>query len=276
MTGEILHDILKSINYNLKAKGRTVLFMDNAGCHPSDLAEHYSNIKVMFLQPNTTSKLQPLDLGIIMNFKVYYRKFLMRFILGKIEERTTATDVKSVTILHAIRWVSQAWKEVRSEVIKKCFRKAGILNGSFHVVSRDVPAVDPFLDLDDDDEDHVYVDEEMQDLITQLQIENPCSAEELALADEDVPVCSDLDDDNWKQTLLSEICAPISKSARTKDTGEQTNEESDEEVVDELPPPPVFKSYTEAIACLEDVHHFLEHKGHTGEATSYIIDEYTV
>ena len=128
MTGEILHDILKSINYNLKAKGRTVLFMDNAGCHPSDLAEHYSNIKVMFLQPNTTSKLQPLDLGIIMNFKVYYRKFLMRFILGKIEERTTATDVKSVTILHAIRWVSQAWKEVRSEVIKKCFRKAGILN----------------------------------------------------------------------------------------------------------------------------------------------------
>ena len=128
-----------------------------------------------------------------MNFKVYYHKFLMRFILAKIEECTTATDVvKSVTILHAIRSVSQAWKEVRSEVIKKCFRKAGILNGSFHVVSRDVPAVDPFLDLDDD-EDDVYVDEETQDLITQLQIENPCSAEELALADEDVPVCSDLD-----------------------------------------------------------------------------------
>ena len=51
-----------------------LLMMDNAGCHPHDLEGKFSNVKVVF-PANTTSKLQPLDLGIIKNFKSYYRKF---------------------------------------------------------------------------------------------------------------------------------------------------------------------------------------------------------
>ena len=92
MTGEILSDILSYLNQKLRSKGRSdLLFMDNAGCHPSDMADKYSNIKVLFLPPNTTSKLQPLDLGIIQNFKLHYRKLLMRFVLTKIEECATAS-----------------------------------------------------------------------------------------------------------------------------------------------------------------------------------------
>ena len=109
-------------NRKLRSTGRSVvLLMDNAGCHPPDLKEAYTNIKIIFLPPNTTSKLQPLDLGIIQNFKVHYRKLFLRF------ECSTASDVtKCVDVLQAIRWVAQAWKAVKEETISKCFWKAGV------------------------------------------------------------------------------------------------------------------------------------------------------
>ena len=79
-----------------------------------------------------TSKLQPLDLGIIQNFKTHYRKLFLRFVISKIDECDTALEViKSVNILQAIRWVAQAWEEVKQETISKCFRKAGVLGESF-------------------------------------------------------------------------------------------------------------------------------------------------
>ena len=156
--------------------------MDNAGCHPSDLKEKYSNIKIIYLPPNTTSMLQPLDLGIIKNFKVYYRKLLMRYILAKIETCSSASEVlQSVNVLHAIRWVAEAWKNVSETTIKKCFRKAGILRHDFSVVSPLVVASDPFSDIDDCDLDESDDGgcEELTELIHRIQgPENACSVSE--------------------------------------------------------------------------------------------------
>jgi len=153
MTGEILSDVLSKVNARLKRKGWSVLLlMDNAGCHPSDLKDKFSNISVVFLPANTTSKLQPLDLGVIMNFKVYYRKLLMQFVLARIEKCSSATEVaKSVAILRAIRWIAQKWDSVYPEVVQKCFRNAGILDKDLKVK---MPAAcsnnDPFVACDSD------------------------------------------------------------------------------------------------------------------------------
>lgn len=170
MTGEILSEILAKINRQLMAKSRFIaLILDNAGCHPHDIEGKYSNIKVIWLPANTTSKLQPLDLGIIQNFKTYYRKLLLKYVLSKIDECDTGSEVaKSVNVLLAIRWIAPAWNSVQESTICKCFHKAGILSDDGNIVSR--IEGEPFEDLDSC--------QELQGLVDEVMPGERCSAEE--------------------------------------------------------------------------------------------------
>ena len=110
MTGEIMHHILQKVNHRLILEGRSILLlMDNAVFQPEDLSTKFSNINVVFLPLNTTSVLQPLDFGIIQNFKIHYRKLLIQHVITRIEECSTAHEVvKSVSVLLASRWVAEA------------------------------------------------------------------------------------------------------------------------------------------------------------------------
>ena len=47
------------------AERNILLFMNNAPFHPENIVVLYSNMKVVFLPKNTTSRLQALDAGII-------------------------------------------------------------------------------------------------------------------------------------------------------------------------------------------------------------------
>lgn len=69
MTTDVMKEVLAKLNAKLKRKERKILLlMDNASCHPHNLADTFSNI--------TTSMMQPLDAGIIVNWKVKYKKKL--------------------------------------------------------------------------------------------------------------------------------------------------------------------------------------------------------
>ena len=112
MTGEILDEVLTKLNRCLSSCSRSVvLLMDNAGCHPHELKEKYSNIKIVFLPPNTTSHIQPLDLGIIQNFKIHYRKLLLCFVLSKIDETDDTASQIVNSVSKAIRWVLCSLKD---------------------------------------------------------------------------------------------------------------------------------------------------------------------
>ena len=60
MTEDIFISVLTKFNRKLLSKGRNiVLLMDNDGCHPEGVVkDQFNNIKVVFLPPNTMSKLQ--------------------------------------------------------------------------------------------------------------------------------------------------------------------------------------------------------------------------
>lgn len=76
----------KELNFKI------LLIIDNAPGHPH--LDH-PNIKVVFLPPNTTNLIQPLDQGIIATFKKYYLKRTFAFIFDKIEnEDKTITGVR--------------------------------------------------------------------------------------------------------------------------------------------------------------------------------------
>ena len=189
MSGEIMVSYLTTFNQKMRGQKRSVLLLlDNAGCHPPDqLQEKFSNIKIVFLPTNTTSKLQPLDLGIICNFKLHYRRLLLQYVLAKIDTATTATEItKSINVLTAIRWVALALREVKSTTIQKCFRNAGILNTDLDVIALD--EADPFQTIDEDLEISSLISRTMGTL-------HQCTAEEYVNGDNSLSVCVDMDDD---------------------------------------------------------------------------------
>ena len=97
--------------------------MDICSAHPD---VQLSNVKLVFLPPNTTSRLQPCDAGIIANLKTLYRKRLLRHVLAEMDSADSATALsKQVNVLDAIGWASLAWAGVCDTTIKKYFARCG-------------------------------------------------------------------------------------------------------------------------------------------------------
>ena len=189
---DVLEKVLEKLNYIMKLKNRNVLlFLDNEPVHPENLVGKYSNIKIVFLP--TISRLQPLDAGIIENFKVKYRKKLLRHVIARISNDRSASDIaKEVGILQAITWVVAAWKEVSETTIKNCFAKYGIVQ---QVVENDESELDDgFAEL-------------FKELTQMNEAENDFTADEYIDFDNEIssfhpPINSDMVD--WKAASIQD------------------------------------------------------------------------
>ena len=124
MTSKIFVDWVERTNQKFRFENRNVLmFVDNCSSHPDVEA---SNLRMVFLPPNTTSKLQPMDAGIIQSVKINYRKRLLRHLISRMDACNTASElVKLVNILDAILWIKDVWSSLPSSTIQKCFTKCG-------------------------------------------------------------------------------------------------------------------------------------------------------
>lgn len=120
MTKILFKDWLKKVDKQMKINRKKILlFIDNCAAH-TDLPT-LANVKVMFLPANTTSKLQPLDQGIIHTFKRFYRREVVKHILTSLEENSSP----DINVLLAMKFARKAWYLVSDVTVKNCFKKAG-------------------------------------------------------------------------------------------------------------------------------------------------------
>ena len=126
---DVMLAVLKRFNWKLLFEQRKViLFLDNPILHPESMVDSLSQIKIIFLPKNTTSRLQPPDAGINQNFKVKYRKRLVKYVLN--ENSSKMRIIKDVNILMAIQWAQEAWKEATGTAIEICFEKCGVVKSN--------------------------------------------------------------------------------------------------------------------------------------------------
>ncbi len=102
MMQEIFLEWLKGFDLHA-SRHKVLLIMDNFSGHiPLDqLPNHIQlrNTTVFYLPPNATSKIQPCDVGIICNFKAYYRRRFNRLLLQRLEDNVA--DPEKIDILYA-------------------------------------------------------------------------------------------------------------------------------------------------------------------------------
>ena len=106
------------------ANRKVLLLLDNCSAHIPlvNIPNHIQlqNTTVFYLPPNTTSKIQPCDAGIIRNFKAYYWRHFNCLLLQCLEDQVETPE--KIDILQAIRMAVMAWtSNVKPETIRNCF-----------------------------------------------------------------------------------------------------------------------------------------------------------
>jgi hypothetical protein len=97
------------VEYKDKGEGRKVLLlMDNFSAHELAVQlvgglQGLSNVRIAWLPPNTTSVWQPMDQGIIVSFKLQYRKQWIEYMIRAHE--ANKNPQKTVNLLKAIQWI---------------------------------------------------------------------------------------------------------------------------------------------------------------------------
>ena len=124
MTASLMEERLTYFNAKMKRqKRKMLLFLDNVTCHPHITM---SNVELVFFPANTTSLTQPMDQGVIRSLKVHYRRFVLHFLVAKMDSCSNVTELtKSIDVLKEINRVAQAFKKVLSSTVQKCFAHAG-------------------------------------------------------------------------------------------------------------------------------------------------------
>ena len=126
MDGDLFTEWVKELDRKYAAQGRKIaLIVDNCPAHPK--VDGLKAIELIFLPPNTTSKTQPMDQGVIRSLKVFYRHSIIKRYITSIDGGRSPTNVN---MLEAMTLLTVAWECVSPITLVNCFRRAGMSSES--------------------------------------------------------------------------------------------------------------------------------------------------
>lgn len=96
--------------------------MDNAPSHPSaeQLKTSDGMIFVMFMPPNVTPLIQPMDQNVLRLTKLFYRNSLLSSIITG--DDVVGEALKKITLRDAVIHLVAAWEKLSPQVIAKCWQ----------------------------------------------------------------------------------------------------------------------------------------------------------
>ncbi|GES82028.1 CENP-B homolog protein 2-like [Rhizophagus clarus] len=189
---------LQEFDYQVAQKyggQRVLLLLDNCSSHKLQ-GLVLPHVEVYFLPPNTTSKIQLMDSGIIMSFKRHYRYFHIHWILEQVEA---------------------GWNNITAETIYNCWHHTKILPIDTNV--------DPDFSLDDRD-----VSDELTNALNALNFLDMMELEEYLTISEENIVSEIHDNDE----IIAEIVNNFKKKSNENNTDNDLDEVDDsikEEVI---------------------------------------------
>lgn len=121
MTPVLFEGWLRQLNRQYRASNRTVsIILENCPAHSS--SEDLSNVDLVFLPADTSSRLQPVERGVIHTLKSLYRRSLLERLVDALE----AGRSYEITLHEAMELLQRAWKKVKMESIVESFKLAGL------------------------------------------------------------------------------------------------------------------------------------------------------
>ena len=231
MTSEIFTDWLKKLDQRLKRQKRKIaMVVDNCPAHPH--VRGLQCIELIFLPPNTTSKTQPMDQGVINNFKTHYRKRVILRQMRAIDEKKEFT----ISVLDAMRSMQQAWEMVQPRTISNCFRHA-----DFRRTDTSTDATETTTEIDDDPEDDIPLAR-----LAQLGL-TTTTLQDYMIVDDSLPTSERLTDDDIIDDIIS------SRSTDSLDADDNADDSGTDRPETELP-----TSLTEAIDACAKLRNYFE------------------
>lgn len=236
-------------NKLIRQKKKILLLLDNCPAHPD--IHNLKAIKLVFLPPNTTSVLQPMDQGVIKSLKTHFRKLQIMKILRDIDEKGTP---QKLDVFEAICLISKAWDRVSQDTIANCFTHAGFkLNATENSFDEDdlLPLTDWLRLQHEADEDNLP----LAQWVRNLPVDNLATLENwehFSNVDDELETAEDVTE--------VEILAGSNPNLDSKLEDEIEMDETSDETIDFQPP-----SINHAFSAIQTIQQFFTFNQHLKE-----------